>query len=247
MKKALMILASVALGASMAAASTNVESKNIVGMVKRAATQSAFITVGVNFESIITTNINVQELISSGLYGAVVDGNADLDNSDQLMVWDGGSFTTYSYDGVAKAWSDGLDLVSFELVKGDAVWFKRAAGSDQNEIYLSGQVTSLSSVPHVAINQGYTLITTAFPVSRSINDLAIPAYGAVVDGNADLDNSDQLMMWDGGSFTTYSYDGVAGAWSDGLDLVTAPITVGEGVWFYHRVATPISWTETNPI
>lgn len=250
MKKSLMILASVALGASMAVGSTNVESKNIVGFGQAVVAADAYFMAGINFQDMNGSNyIGIQNLFPTNeLYTDVNDPYA----SDQILVFDGAVYTAYFYAdaGIGPMWYDEGFAVpsSVTFKRGDAFWFKRAPASTATNLTLKGQVPVDTNYVHTSLASGYTIICGAFPNVTSLNALGINAYTDVNDPYA----SDQILIYNSGVYTAYFYAdaGSGPMWYDEGFAVptTAGFAVGQGAWYLRQAAAggSATWTEAKP-
>ncbi len=254
MKKSLMILASVALGASMASAQ-NVESKNIVGF-GQAEVNPGFWLVGCNFQTMAGGDITaIQDLFPAEELYADPDGDPDL--SDQVMVFDGSGYDLYFYCNFENVgdpqWyeSNFSDLATKTFARGDGFWFKRAAGSTATTLTVNGQVPTNASVTHVSLPIGFFVMANAYPNGTLLNDLEITAYA---DPDGDPDVSDQIMLFDGSGYDLYFYCNFENPgdpqWyqSNFTDLAEIGLPVGGAAWYKRSAAAGSSatWTESKP-
>jgi hypothetical protein len=255
MKKSLMILASVALGASMASAQ-NVESKNIVGFGQADGVNPGFWLVGCNFQTMAGgDSMSIHDLFPAEELYADPDGDPDV--SDQIMVFDGSVYTTYVFcdfdePGDPQWWEGDFSAPSTKsFARGDGFWFKRADASTATTLTVNGQVPTNASVAHVDLPVGFFVMAYAYPNVTPLNDLGISAY-ADPDGNPDV--SDQIMVFDGAVYTTYVFcdfdePGDPQWWEGDFSAPTSfGLPVGGAAW-YNRSAdagSSATWTENKP-
>ena len=214
--------------------------------------KNGFNMIALNFQPVDgTEEIAISDLV--GDKSMLVAGNGAA-SSDQIQVWDGEKFTAYFYRAkkttnpkftAGPAWvnANSSGTVTKDKIKrGAGVWFARpATAPEKATLTLSG---SVSAEPYThAINPGFNMISSAFPVDMALNNGPIDwvKCGAVAGNGAA--SSDQIQVWDGEKFTAYFYRAkkttnpklTAGpAWvnanSSGT-VTTDVIPAGKGFWY----------------
>lgn len=265
MKKALMILASVALGASMATASTtNVESRNVVGMVDQALATPGYSMIGQNWQKPDGSALTFNDIFDpADLYpGADI---FDFETCDQVFYWDttlnggNGDFAQFFYfdqDGSGAQWTDaGFTPSNQPIQPGVAFWFYRPSANGSTTISLKGQVASNATINFTA-PVGYSLFSSAYPVEPIVGDGITGYPGADI---FDFEGCDQIFIWDSalnggqGDYAQYLYfdQGSGAEWCDaGFTPVTvAPnkILYGQGGWYFNQGASTLNWSQSSPL
>lgn len=252
MKKSMMILASVALGASMAAAE-NVESKNIVGFANVDVPAGAFRLVGANWQTMDGENsVSIQDLFNANeLYMDEV--TYENEKCDQIYVINGSTCEIYTYgydyENSVYAWVDVFGVATKQFSRGDAFWFKRSSESPATTLTLAGQAPFDTSVAHT-LPTGFSLFSYAFPNQTGFNDLGINAYMDEV--TYENDKCDQIYVFNGTSYDVYTYgydyENSVYAWLDNFGVATAGLPVGTSAWYKRSTEAGgnLNWTENKP-
>jgi hypothetical protein len=257
MKKSLMILASVALGASMAVGQ-DVESKNIVGFVaKTGVTSGKFWLVGLNFQNMTNGNfVEIQDLFPTNeLYA---DPSGLLPSSDKIQTWNGTAYTTYNYlkkTGNPPKWYKNFgsqDAVGTKLSRSAGLWYYRATDSTATTLTVMGQAPMDPNCTHGPLPAGaFYIIANGYPHAVAVTNLGINSYA---DPSGVSANSDKIQTWNGTAYTTYNYlkkTGFPAQWYKNFGSQAFPefaLNPGESAWYYRATAggTIASFTENKP-
>ena len=217
-----------------------VVSSNIVGYNK-IELGTTFTIVAAQFNSVGGETKDVQEFVNSDATLVGLDENFAFQT--ELRVWGGLSYDTYGYDlegdpnvaGSDHKWVDGdLNVVSFDLPVGSAVWIKTP--DTTKTVTLSGEVPEGDTV-EVPLRAGFNLVANPFPVATKIQDIQLS--DDISGLNEDFSFKTEIRIWGGLSYDTYGWDKegdpeVAGTdhkWVDGdLNIVDVTIPVGHGFW-----------------
>jgi len=250
MKRALLVLAGVAMAASLATA--DVVSKNVVGYYTVKLNYQGYSMIGINWNSIDGTGIPLQELFPEGtLYPG--EGEWDLDNCDQIALWDNdlqGYIVFYFLDiGEGAKWYDETFVeTDFVVTPGAAFWFYRPSDQGSEYVQIAGQVDERSSIDFV-FKQGYSAFSKGYPVEKLVGE-EIEGYPG--EGEWDLDNCDNIAIWDNelmGYVSYYYFDAGEGpAWHDETFVpVSDNFVVGAAGWYFRQAPEDLEWTETSPL
>ena len=243
MKKALMILASVALGASMAAADTNVWSANTVGF------QNVTLPVG--------------QYTALGWQFALVGGNTNIpiaSITNYLNQDTGGSFNTA--DGIRK-WRPATSDFQNYYLHGTTGWRKAGETTQTTDTILLGEMVffskltasaslvELGEVPRynvkVSVPVGvYTAMCNPFPGEISI--ASITNY-LNQDTGGSFNTADGIRKWRPATsdFQNYYLHGTTGWRKAGETTQTTDVMApGEG-FFFSKLTASSEITFTTPI
>ncbi len=262
MKKALLILASVAMASTVAMA--DVESQNMVGFSKASVPSNGFWMVSCNFQTTDGSNqVSIQDLFpaeelfhDSGNNGAMCD---------QIMVYDGSNYTAFVYNKLfdydledyvgQPMWVYQNAPATLMFKRGDGFWYKRSQISPITTLTVKGQAPVDASIAHDSLPVGFMIFGNAYPNSTAITNLSINAYHDPSNNGA---NCDQIMVYDGTNYTAYVFNKLFDY--DLEDYVGEPtwvyqnapaadlLPVGRAAW-YKRSANaggPATWTEAKP-
>ncbi len=224
MKKKLLTaaLAGIIASAAFADDPTNVvSSANIVGYVQTEVPASTFSLVANQFISTNGTDKTIGEIFG-----------ATLPDGTELYVFDG-TYTTYSYvDGMGWVDENFLDAGDILIKRGQSLWIKNTQTSPE-EVTFSGDVPKNNSTTN-SLLEGFTLISSAYPVSETLLDLNFNA----IDG-------DEIYVFQTGGYVTYSYvDGMG--WVDENFLDASNITIDVGVGFWYKTSSSRDWVQAIP-
>ena len=237
---------------AMAAGEVN---SNIVGYVTKGLTAGKMDMLGVHFQNIGDTVINIQDILpTSGI---------DLYGRDTLRVWNPGSgtYTTAGYysetydvedtDGdfdLGSGWADedGVRL-DFMIEAGQGFWLQTRLNAT---VTIAGEVLSPEDNKVSTVAGKMDILCNTFPVSFNIQDIT-PVSGI------DLYGRDTLRVWNPGSGTyttagyyseTYDVEDTDGdfdlgpGWADEdgvrLDFM---IEAGQGFWLQTRLNAVVSF------
>lgn len=260
MRKALMILVSAALGASMASgADVVVKSQNIAGFSQATVPSNAFWMVACNFQKTDGSNeISIQELFpAEELY---MDPTNNAAKCDQIMVFNGSYYKIYTYNQIysggfsgSPVWKDGAKAATNKFKRGDGFWFKRAPESPKTTLTMVGQAPTNTPFAHISLPKGFFMMGYAYPKATPLTNLTINAY---MDSANDAAKCDQIMVFDGTSYKTYVwnklFDGenwtTGPFWKYGTTVTSDSLSVGQAAWYKRSADAPnaASWTETKP-
>lgn len=261
MKKALTILAGMALGASMVSA-VDIESKNVVGFNELFLATPGYTMVSVNWQNPDGTPISIQDFFrAEDLYAG--EDVYDV-NGDQVLVWDPtlsgglGSYVTYYYyyedEPENATWYDVSEIpADVTFAPGSAFWFFRSTANGESNIVVNGQVATNTSLSFT-LPVGYSMVGAAFPVEEVIGTGIIGYPGE----DAYDPNGDQILVWDPtlsgglGSYVTYYYyyEDVPenAAWFDISEMpVSQTLKLGQGAWYLRNANVAGNWTQNNPL
>jgi hypothetical protein len=230
MKKTLLIAAAaLAAGIISTQAQTNVYSQNIVGYVN---TQIP----GGNAYSMIT---------------APIGGATNLENTvtaitagDNVLIWNGGGYTAYSYlganwDGAGHSWADvNFNGVASPVVNpGQSFFYQNAQPGTETNTFVGNCI--LSNTVVIPGGNAYTLLASTAPIADTLDgtNLALP-----------LTPGDNVLLWNGGGYTAYSYlganwDGSGHSFADvNFNGVASPvINVGRGFFYQNSQPSAETW------
>ncbi len=251
MKKVLVVLAVAALTASMASADTNIVSGNVVGYGRVNVPSGQLRLIGCNFQTTSSSNsFSIQDLFDKDeLFRDTEVANFASAGSDQISVWNGTTYDTISYgtDGSKGVWLNANNtLATKTFARGDAFWFKRSGPT--TNLTLSGQAPFDGPISRT-LDAGYQLFSYSFPKGSKLNELGMVAR---VDADNAAANSDQIMVFNGSTYDTYTYGYKAASnanfWLDKYGRVTsAALPVSTAAWFKRvPAAGELSWNENKP-
>ncbi len=251
MKKALTILATAAMAASMAMA--DVPSQNVVGYYE-VPLSNGYSLIGVSWQGMDGTGVSIQDMFSEeSLYPGA--GIWEINTCDTLAYWNNDSqayvgFYYVDLDGTGAKWHDENFLVADKRFEpGNAFWFYRPSDSGLPSVFVYGAVATNAAI-NLGAKQGYSLISKAFPVEDLVG-AGITGYAGT--GIWDIDTCDTMAVWNNATkayvgFYYVDLDGSGAKWHDENFLpVTRNLTLGEAAWYYHQPETTINWTEIKPV
>jgi len=250
MKKRLLVLAVMAMAASLATA--DVVSKNVVGYYTVKLNTPGYSMIGINFNSIGGTGIPLQDLfLPSSLYPG--EDYEDFDNCDQMIFWDNDSqgFTRFYYVNIGEGpfWYDeGGNPATNKVSPGTAFWFYRPSTNGQEYAKIAGQVDERETIERTFL-EGYSMFAKGFPIETLIGQ-GLAGYPG--EGYEDFDNCDRIIVWDNESkayFTYFYVDlGEGSKWYDESgNLVSKNFLVGMGAWYLNQGTNALEWSENNPL
>ena len=223
MKKIIITALLTSLIAGAAFADSNVvSSANVVGYVQLEVPSNTFSLIAMQF---ITTN-DAGVTIDEAFGTSMPDGT-------ELYIFDG-TYTAYSYiDGMGWLDEGAVDAGSVLIKRGQSLWIKNPEGTPL-DVTLSGNVPLAATITTNSLAEGFTLISSCYPVSESLADLDL----SPLDG-------DQIYVYAAGSYTTYSYiDGMG--WLDEGAVDASNVIIDVGVGFWYKTSAARDWIQPRP-
>jgi hypothetical protein len=228
MKKALMILASVALGASMASAA-DVVSKNVVGFQTVTVLSNIYTAVGWQF-AVVNGATNVS--ISSITNYPGVDTGTSTGTADNMRRWNGTTGKWKDYFRGSTGWRNAVGgaLTTDVIPIGEMVMFYKK--TEDSVLTQAGEVIVPDVIIAVESNQ-YTAICNPYPVPIAVS--SITNY-AGVDTGTSTGTADNMRRWNGTTGKWKDYFRGSTGWRNAVGgaLATDVIAGGEGVMFYKK-------------
>ena len=232
MRKLVTVFAALAVaGMAMAQAESQ-----IVGYVTKATIANKMDILGVPFQNVGETTVNIQDIIpGTGI---------DVWGGDVLRVWDSllGTYTYAYYFGetynadysleLGAGWSDGDQIRSdVEIAAGQGFVLTTAANAS---VIVKGEVLTADDNKLSTVQNKMDILCNTFPTDINIQDIA-PVSGI------DIWGGDVLRVWDSDAATytyayyfgeTYNSDysvELGAGWSDGDQIrLDIPIAAGQG-------------------
>jgi hypothetical protein len=236
--KKLMTAMAICAAASYTLAAGSVTSANVVGYKGNvSAFANNFTMIGIPFSPVGGGATPIAQLFTDN---TVFTAGDTLLNSDNILVWNGSSYTYYFYSsdaGSPGAWSagtDGFEETADTIPVGGAAWLRRR-GTALSSLTIAGEVIK-TNVSVSANANTFTMVGNPFSAALSISSITASSLTA---GDTLL-NSDNILVWNGSSYVYYFYSsdaGAPGAWSagtDGFDVTSDSIPAGGAFWFRRR-------------
>ena len=177
----------------------------------------------------------IQEIKGDFTYAGTLPGR-----TDQLLVWNGRAYETYTYnpDGWIK---EGESEPTSDVIPSGHGFFVSRKGSKNIFTTLAGGVIPETSRT-VVLNRGYNLIASPYPVDVKIRDI----QGNLSSGpTPESPFCDTLMVWQGTQYITYSYD--REGWKKaGTTQVTDDIIPAGAAFFIKTRKSDASLTFSRP-
>jgi len=215
MKKIVMTATLVACAAVVTA--QTVTSANIVGYSKATVSAGGLQLLSPQF---------------SGTDGGVMldDAFSGLNANDQVLTWNGGGYTTYTYYGATYGWLDGSfqPAGSTVITAGNGLWVKSAGASI--DAITSGEVPDTASID-VSVIVGLNMIANPYPVALALADIP-----------AGITANDIVYIWNGGGYAAYTYYGATYGWLDGSFQPAGAVEIGVGQAFWLSAQTAATLT-----
>ena len=226
--KALLSVAAIAASAISAMAQANVYSLNIVGY--------ATVSVPAGYS-----------LLANPLSAGVTNGANEIMpilDGEQILTWNGASFTEVMYDSGAGGWVKADDVTPTgppSLPPGKGFFFFNPNATATNITFVGQVVPGPSSTNTLSLAPGYSLIGSPLPatVAQITNP---PVSLPVLDGM-------QILQWGSGKYSEVMFDSGAGGWvkADDVTPTTAPpYAIGSGFFFFNPNATASAWNQSLP-
>jgi hypothetical protein len=177
------------------------------------------VTVAAGAAQLIANQFDTPANTLAGLFSPMIDGTY-LPDGTQLQKWNGSAYTTATWSGTTLSWSpDG----SASLAPGEGAFIQNPSASPITVTFAG------------LVREGQ--LTTSVPAATpQIVSVAIPkagAFGTVV-GTAHA--NDTVQIWNGTSFTGYSYVPFGGGhWNP-----SEPV-LGVGQAFFLKAASSSTW------
>ena len=204
--------------------------------------------IGVQFTEVGTAaakDLMTAPQLDSTMAGFDAEGNY----ATEMMVWEGGTYTTYGWSGnsgTVVLEDSSLDNkwlnIDLEEVEGEeappytAVWIK--AGS-AGSVTISGQVPTNDVT--VALSTGYNMVANPFPMNVPVTTFGVLSSG-MAGFDAEGNYATEMMVWKNGTYATYGWSGHSGTvvledssldnkWLDiDLEETDDMVDFGHGVW-----------------
>jgi hypothetical protein len=247
MKKVLLALVILAVGASMAQAQvTQVLSQNAVGYVKVDVQSNGLALAAVPFFDLEDTEYTVAEVIGDQLTGGFAPSF-----SDKLIKWDVGASAYITFwknnSGIWQQFPD-VGETTNTLFPGEGFWIVNNQDSNQT-VYLMGEVPDSTSSPsnNIQILEGLQFASFPYPAEIAVSNLNL----SQATGGFSPAFADKLLTWDQETkqYVTYWKKSLDNKWyrfplSTPTDDTLKP---GQGAW-YVRVSGEgdFVWTEEKP-
>lgn len=184
--------------------------------------------------------------------------NADPLVADNVLIWNGSSWDTYSHDGTAWQNANSFDPQDKTVIypdEGVFVIHRFTASPGTNApvtLTLMGTVPSTAEKTDVAggtaAHPGYTFISNRFPVNSTLGSLALQTLPGWISGS-DPVAVDNALIWNGSSWDTYYYDNGVPAWqnANSFDPQDAtPIPTGAAVFVIRKGGVKQSLAQALP-
>ena len=162
-----------------------------------------------------------------------------LANGDQVMVFKGGAYYTFTWDGTAwnantkvtgEGTSAGLDLTTQATV-GEGLWFIRASAENQVTITLYGATSSTTTSTVTA--KAWNLIGNPTTAAYSFEGKGVKGDSLITVVNGALCSYDRKTTgW-------YKTDATTGA----PTKETPTVAAGMGIWYKPQSATTLDWSK----
>lgn len=252
MKRTVLAFLGLVLAATVAYATNQVTSVNVVGYTKIEAPGQELVLKAMSFDAFDQTLVGVfgtnqlNKKTAKGGWGA----------ADKIYIWDPSlpGYKIYGQD-VDNEFYDvingGSAVTSEIMTAGTAFWMRSAASQGvTNQVTLMGEVVA-APTQIVDIVEGLQLISYGFSSDLTLQGSEFVNSGAnlaTVKGGAGA--ADKVYVWKPGvGFEIYAPD-ETGTWYNLDEWKVTPadvnIELGNGFWFLRRTGTgTFPWTETN--
>jgi hypothetical protein len=214
MKSKALLIAAAALAAGVMTSQAQVYSQNIVGYI------NVPLQPGYNLVA------NQLDLDGTGTNNSIntVVGTGTLPNLTQVLVWTGSSYVTTTYSASAGKWNVNNQTVTNGMNPGSGFFIKIPATDPATNVTFVGNViTGTNTYPVVA---GYQILAPSGPVAGTLD----------TTNGLKPTKLDQILVWNGSSYSTHTYSGTA--WNGGGD---PQLVVGQSVFYNSKVNT--NWTQ----
>ena len=229
-RKALLLVAGIALVSALVAYSQQGGSGNAVGFSMTTVSRDSFGLLAYTFEPLGGTAVP----------GTLLGTNLPVGTT--LYVWDS-SGQKYSYEslitqkGVGLTWSPNTNV----LHRGHGFWLKIPASAASNEyaVFLVGELPDSDTAPQTqsTILEGFNLIGYPYPAQVIWTNVSLAQAAAL---------GDTLYTFTGSGYqynTLISNKGVGIQWT----VPTQKMVIGKGYWFERTAgAGTVQWNETKP-
>jgi hypothetical protein len=156
-------------------------------------------------------------------------------DATSVLLWNGSSFITYSYDAGFGGWIDeNFNLLTTFPKVSPGTGFFYFNNNPAFTLTLVGDVATGTNT--VALPSGYSAVASPVPFTGTLTaaPISMPQQDAT-----------SVLKWDGAKYITTSYDAGFGGWVDeNFNLVPAPTTApGQGFFFFNN-NPQINWVQT---
>jgi len=243
MKKLMTIMAACVV-AGLVSAQT-VTSANIVGY-KQVTLQTGFNMISLNWNALGgVQDIAINSLFDPTELASNLTAGATFGSADMIYTYVGG-YTPYFYKAGSgsnfwsKVGSGGVPTTD-SIPLGSGFWLNKRVGTAT--LTFAGEVNVSNSFGFV-MEPGFNMVGAAYPVDVALNDSTTWNWdSAGVQSGATFGSADMIYTYIGG-YTPYFYKAGSGSnfWSkvgSGGVPTTDKITLGNGVWYFRRGASPI--------
>jgi hypothetical protein len=212
MKAKTLLIAAAALAAGVMTSQAQVYSQNIVGYIN--------VAVPVGY-TLVANQLDVDGTgINNSIYTAV---GTNLPANTQILAWNGGGFTTSKLLASGK-WTVNTGVFTNAMNPGSGFFINNVSANPTNVTFVGNVITGTNTY---AIAAGYQVVAPSGPVAGTLD--TTNGYTPTV--------GDQILVWNGGGFTTHKR--LAASWTGaGGD---PQLTVGQAV-FLNAIGNT-NWTQ----
>jgi hypothetical protein len=238
-----LLIAFAALAAGTLAVSAQVYSQNIVGYVNQTLPG-----VTTDFSVIVNPLVNGTNSADAVLGGALQAG-------DEIYLWNGSTYISYTYEGGPNGFltapEDWLDVNNNQtnppaLNPGEGVFYLNSQGVNETNTYVgSVELTNGIDLYGEAPNGPFNVVGSTPPLAGSLES---------TNFNLPLQGGDEVYIWTGTTYASYTYEGVAGGgflnppddWFDeNNNEVPAPsVVVAQGFFYLNSQGSDEIWDQS---
>ncbi|MBM4163574.1 MAG: hypothetical protein FJ222_03920 [Lentisphaerae bacterium] len=263
MKKLLMLTAVIATAIAVRAQVTPIDGDNDVGFISVPVPTTGLKVLSVPFEACLGSGEAgvLSDLVSTnGMKGA--SSPADADQLVVLTTNEAGQSVYYYYwhkagygwetNNTIRLGEDTPEVESpepastFKVARGLGFWLKRASDATGTELYMQGQLATVSVPVMLDGGTNFTLIGLGALTTTNLNQVSAANWGSRYDGGG-AGNMDKLLVVTNanGSYVQYIYRQSLGKWIDVNQPDGEPqvaIQPGEGFWYQRRAVADLEFT-----
>jgi hypothetical protein len=153
-------------------------------------------------------------------------GDTSAELADAVRLHDGVTWKEYYFNTTAGQWREGASSFnrSNVVIRADSgiVYVRKKAGNAS--IVLTGNVSTQREKALVGAT-GVVLVSSVFPVSRTLADLAPQTLVGFVANTGTLADADKITIHDGTTWKSYNYHVASGRWREGSSTFDKGSTV----------------------
>jgi hypothetical protein len=237
MRTKTLLIAAAALAVGVLTSSAQTYSQNIVGYVTMPLRSGGGFTMLVN--PLTNTTANAETVMGSC-----------LDAGDQISLWAGHSYNTFTYQGGPNGYltppddwvdSNGNNVAAPNLLPGQGYFYATGSGDTETNTFTGSVVLTNSTIMNPG--GGFTLVGSTPPISVSVEstNMSLP-----------LDAGDQVSIWLGNGYATYTYQGGANGYltppndwvdSNGNNVAAPVVNVGQGFFYATGSGDSETWIQ----